>query len=291
MGDSNTNILDEIRQIKDVLPKKQQKLCSWLLMNYEQVGIMTVAEVARAADVGTTTVMRLVQLLGRQSFGELKKDFLDSALSRSSNSYKELKQSIKDPALKKAGAALEAVTGDGISVLENLCTPANIRQFDAAVNLLMNAERIFTVGLRSSKAIALYFEYALSAFCPKVIQLSHDPEFLFDRLTLQISPQDVLLTFSAWPCTIRTIEAARYCHEQGTPVVLVTNTSLNPIAKSADAIIDTNAVNHTGGSLALMAVAESLVSEMGRRTAPESIQNIERIEAVLNERKLVLSEY
>ncbi len=291
MSDTKKNILDEIRQIKDVLPKKQQKLCSWLLMNYEQVGIMTVAELAQAADVGTTTVMRMVQTLGRKSFGELKKDFLDSALARSSNSYKDLKQSIKDPALKEAGASLENITNDGISVLENLCTPANIRQFDAAVNLLMKAERIFTLGLRSSRTVSLYFEYSLSSFCPKVMQLSHSPEFLFDRIALQIRPQDVLLAFSAWPCTIQTIEAARYCHEQGVPVILVTNTSLNPIAKFADAIIDTNAVNHPAGSLGLLAVAEALVSEIGRRSAPESIQNIEKIETVLNERKLVLSEY
>ena len=32
-------------------------------MNYEQVGVMTVAELAEAAGVGTTTVMRLVQTL------------------------------------------------------------------------------------------------------------------------------------------------------------------------------------------------------------------------------------
>ena len=49
------NIIDEIAKIKDVLPKKQQKLCHYLVMNYEQVGVMTVAELAEAAGVGTTT--------------------------------------------------------------------------------------------------------------------------------------------------------------------------------------------------------------------------------------------
>ena len=53
------NILDEILKIKDLLPKKQQKLCNYLALNYKQVGVMTVAELAQAAGVGTTTVMRL----------------------------------------------------------------------------------------------------------------------------------------------------------------------------------------------------------------------------------------
>ena len=56
-------LLDEIMTLKDVLPKKQRILCQYLALNYERVGVMTVAELARAAGVGTTTVMRLVQTL------------------------------------------------------------------------------------------------------------------------------------------------------------------------------------------------------------------------------------
>lgn len=43
--------------LKDVLPKKQRILCQYLALNYERVGVMTVAELACAAGVGTTTVM------------------------------------------------------------------------------------------------------------------------------------------------------------------------------------------------------------------------------------------
>lgn len=50
-------LLDEIMTLKDVLPKKQRILCQYLALNYERVGVMTVAELARAAGVGTTTVM------------------------------------------------------------------------------------------------------------------------------------------------------------------------------------------------------------------------------------------
>ena len=90
------NIIDEIAKIKDVLPKKQQKLCHYLVMNYEQVGVMTVAELAEAAGVGTTTVMRLVQTLDYPSFSAFKKDLLNAALMRTTTSYRGLKQSFND---------------------------------------------------------------------------------------------------------------------------------------------------------------------------------------------------
>ena len=37
------NIIDKIVQIKDVLPKKQRILCNYLVINYVESGMMTVA--------------------------------------------------------------------------------------------------------------------------------------------------------------------------------------------------------------------------------------------------------
>lgn len=285
------NILDEILRIKDLLPKKQQKLCTYLALNYKQVGVMTVAELAQAAGVGTTTVMRLVQTLGRSSFGAFKKELLDASLMRTTTSYLSLKETFHNENPEDGSALLYRVVNDGIQVLHNLCTTSNTQQFQAISDLLFKSDRIFTIGLRSSKALALYCEYSLSTFHPQVIQLSYDSEFIYDRVGLKMNPSDVLLVFSAWPCTRKTIEVAEYCHTLGIPVALVTNTSLNPIIKFAQAVIDTNSVNHPSGDMVFMAVIEALVAELGRRTAPQSTHNVERIEAILSEKKVVQREY
>ena len=285
------NILDDILRVKDVLPKKQQKLCNYLVMNYEQVGVMTVAELARAADVGTTTVMRLIQTLGRSSFGEFKKELLNSALMRTTTSYRRMKQSFQQTVQLSQGGTLQSVVTDGLNVLENLCTPANTQQFDKMLDLLENAQRIFILGLRSSRPMAMYCEYALSTFYPCVYQLSSDTEYVFDRIALYPQPEDVMLIFSVWPCTKKTIEAAELCRKKGIPVVLITNTSLNPIVKFADVAIDTNSVNHLSGYMVIMTVIEALVTELGRRKSPLSSENIEAVEALLNEKNVGLKEY
>ncbi len=285
------NILDEILKLKDGLSKKQQLLCGYLLMNYEQVGIMTVAELAEAAGVGTTTVMRLVQTLGLPSYGAFKKELLNSALMRTTTSYQPMKQNFTSGELSDQQSMLYRVSSDSIRVLDNLCTPSNLQQFEKISSLLLNADHIFTLGLRSSKALALYCEYSLNVFHPQVIQLSHDSDVIYDRAALYMKPTDVLLVFSAWPCTRKTIEVAEYCCQHQIPVALVTNTSLNPIAKFASAIIDTNSVNHPSGDTVFLAVIEALVAELGRQTAPQSTQNLECIENILNEKKVVQREY
>ena len=286
------SILDEILKQKDILPKKQQKLCAYLLMHYEQVGIMTVAELAAAAGVGTTTVMRLIQLLGQPSFGAFKKELLNAALMRTTTSYRGLKQNFSGDSEQDPNAnMLYRVVSDGVQVLENLCTVSNLQQFNKISDMLLHADRIFILGLRSSKALALYCEYSLAVFHSQVIQLSNDSDFIYDRIALNMKPTDVLLVFSNWPCTRKTTEVSEYCHEKGIPVVLVTNTSLNPIVKVAEAMIDTNSVNHPSGDTIFMAVIEALVAELGRRTAPASTENVEQVESVLKERNVVLGQY
>lgn len=284
------NIIDDILRIKDVLPKKQQKLCNYLVMNYEQVGVMTVAELAQAAEVGTTTVMRLIQTLNCSSFGAFKKELLNSVLMRTTTSYRGLKQSFSATPQQEEGT-LHTVVSDGLHVLENLCTPANMRQFDKAVQMLLDAETIYALGLRSSRPMAMYFTYAVNSFYPRVNPLGQESEYIYDQVMLRLKPTDMVLIVSVWPCTRKTIEAAELCHERGTPIALITNTSLNPIAKFADAIIDTNSVNHVSGDTVILAVIEALASELGRRTAPESTENIEQIEAILGQKNVVLQDY
>ena len=283
-------VLDQILKVKDVLPKKQRILCNYLALNYEQIGVMTVAELADNAGVGNTTVMRLVQTLGFDSFTTFKRALVNASLVKNTSSYHSLKQGFARSGQEEAGATLRQVISDGTQVMENLCTPSNMENFDKAVGLLLKAENIYTLGLRSSKALALYFEYTVDRFYPRVRQLSRESEFLFDRLAVNVTPADVLLVYSVWPCTKKTIQAAEICRRAGVPIVLITNTSLNPLMKIADAVIDTNSVNHASGGTALFAVTEALVSELGRRSAPGSTQNIERIEGILKENDLIMWE-
>lgn len=221
----------------------------------------------------------------------MKKEFHDFALTRSVTAYRGLKQSISSQDSSETPNALQAVISDAAYVLENLYTPENNQQFEIALNLLLNARQIFTLGMRSSRPLAVYCEHVLRTFSPHVSQLSQSAEYVYDRILLSAETSDVILVFSVWPCTRETVNAAEFCHKRGIPVVLITNTRFNPIVKYANAVIDTNSANHSSGATAIMAVVEAIAMELGRRTAPKSLRNIELIENVLSEKEIVLNKY
>ena len=286
----SNEILDTILNIKDVLPKKQRTLCNYLALNYEQIGVMTVAELAENAGVGTTTVMRLVQTLGFDSFSSFKRALVNASLLKNTTSYHSMKQGFSHADKNDSAATLTRVIQDGIQTLGDLCTPSNTQNFEKSIQMMLDAHTVYTLGLRSSRVLSLYFEYNVDRFYPNVRQLSRESDFVFDRVAVNLKPEDVVLIYSVWPCTRKTILVGQLCHKLGIPFILITNTSLNPLTKLADAVIDTNTVNHPSGDTALFAVTEALISELGRRTAPESTKNIERIETVLNDNNLIMWE-
>lgn len=96
-------VLEQIIKIKDAVPKKQRILCNYLALNYEKIGVMTVAELAEKAGVGSTTVMRLVQLLGFDSYTTFKKALAQESLLKNTTPYRSCGRNFPVPRRRRAG--------------------------------------------------------------------------------------------------------------------------------------------------------------------------------------------
>ena len=282
------SVIENMIEIKGALPKKQRLLCNYIALNYDKVAMMTVAELAAEAEVGTTTVMRLMQLLKYESFSHFKRDLLNAAILRSNASYTNMRNSFSQQTAT-ADTALATVCQELSYVVQNMLTNQNIQQFEAMVQRLLDADHIFVLGFRSSYAVARYFEDSAHLFLRKVKQLSVEQEFLYDNL-LHMTGRDVLLVVSDWPCTKKTVSFAELCHKQGVPIALVTNATINPIARFADNMIDTNSVGEKAGRLPSVIVIEALVQELGRRTSPQSIEVLDQLEKMLKDNDIVMWE-
>ena len=256
------NILDTITQIKDVLPKKQRTLCNFIVLNYVEAGMMTVAELAERSGVGATTVMRLVKTLHYDSYSDFRRALLNVSLKNNASSYIGIKNSFQKASSNSDSDILHALWYDTTHTVENFITPKNIEQLDKAITLMMEASRINLLGLRSSRTVSLYLESAIDRFYPHVRQLSNESEFLYDKIFRLSAEEDIIIIFSAWPCTKRTIDVSAICRDRHVPIILVTNTSLNPIARYADIVIDTNSVNSGCGILPLMFIAVKTHAEI-----------------------------
>ncbi|MDR1978314.1 MAG: MurR/RpiR family transcriptional regulator [Synergistaceae bacterium] len=283
------NLIDKIIRIKDTLPKKQRVLSNYLVLNGMNAHMMTVTQLAQRAGVGSTTLMRLVQMLGYGTYSDFRRDLFEASMIRNTSSYRGLKQSFHMSSELIEANVLSSVWWKAAHVAENFITGKNEEQLNLAVQMFIDAQRVNTIGMRLSRAAAIYFESMAGRIFPKIHQLSSATEYIFDRI-YHMGNGDILLAFSVWPCTRVTVEAANLCHERGIPIVLVTNTTLNPIARYAKVVINTDSVNSGLGALPSIIVAEAMISELGRRTSPQSTEDLENLEKMLEQQKLFVYE-
>ena len=282
------DIIQQIQTSKDYLPKKQRQLCEYILQNQMLISMMTVADLAQKANVGTTTVLRLAEKLGFTSFSDFKKAILDSAMARNTTSYQSMKNSFLQQGAEEANQ-LNDIAEQTINGYRNFLIPANFKAMEQAVALLKKAKHIYVIGSRSSAALALYCRDSLSVFMPNVRQLSFRLDYLYDKL-YRMEPEDVVFVVSAWPCTKITVDIAKVCHKQGIPIVLLTNTKLNPIAPLSTVVLDTNSMNDACTPVLFMSAMVSLIQELGRQTVPNSSEAIEKLEQQLKENNVIVWE-
>lgn len=278
------NIFDKIQSIMDRLPKKQKKLCKFILESYRSIGYFTVKDLAQEAGVGTTTVMRLVQTLGFSSYISMRKAIHNMALQSPPNVWWTLEESFKKKDFDSSDALSQAWKEIQL-VLDKTWSPELQANIVKAVDLMLDASVINILGLRSSRPIADYFHYVLEQFYPKARQLSFDSEVLFDRI-LRFKPDELLFVITFHPYTTKTIEAARFCRERGNRIVLLTDYGTCPIARYADLILKMEPSRTQYSIVPAIATVETLIIELGKRTSGESISSLTELNAMLRKFKI-----
>ena len=280
------NVLEHIISVKDNLPNKQKQLCDYILENHQDIGLFTVKELAKNANVGTTTVLRLVKTLGYDSFFDLKKEFYEIQIDYS-DKWENVQKSFDDNDEDNVYKVLSNVWQEGIQLLDKSLNPQLVENFKEAMDLIANAERINLLGLRPYKAVAIYLELLIEEFHSNTRQLSYDSESMFDRI-LQFKENEVMIVFGFAPYPQRTIDAASVAYKRGIPIVLITDHLSCPIASFSNVILKVETGEKYFTIMPIIALVEAIVVQLGKRNSKTSIQQIRNLVETLKEKKVIV---
>ncbi len=275
------NILEEILKTKNSLPKKQLQLCNYILEHYQDIQITTVKTLAHNAGVGTTTVLRLVEKLGFDSYTDFKMQFY-TLQNEYISKWDSVKSSFAEGSNDHTNTSVEKLWNESIANLNESLSPQLIINFNQAIETLMKAKRIFVFGARPYKAAAIYLELLLSEFKTDIFQLSNDSDSMFDRM-LHSTETDAIILFGFEPYTKRSVSLAQLAYENSSKVVLISDVLSNPISPYADVSIQLNVSDKYFSIIPIFAIIESIVLEIGKKTSVSSIDSIKKLVPKLRE--------
>ena len=278
MATESIDLIQHIINIKDTLPKKQELLCDYILENQQDIGILTVKELADSARVGTTTVMRLTKQLGYENYVDFRKQFYQIQTNHL-NRWESVKVSFERDERETTISQLHWIIQKSLDNVSQILSPQVISEFEKVIKLLVNSERVHIFGARPYRAAAIYFEVLINEFSNKINQLSHDTETLLDRVE-HFKENEVLMVLSFEPYTKRTLALVDLAASKDIPIILFTNQLSCPAAKNANCILQVPTETEFFSIVPLIVLLEAITVEIGRKTK-NAISNIEKLVPIL----------
>lgn len=277
------NVLDTIAERLKHCSKGQKKIGEYLLENYANAAYMTAARLSETVGVSESTIVRYATDLGFEGYPELQSALKYAARSRLTSVQRmELAKSRfgDDTLAKSFNSDIESIK----KTLQN----TNRQDFNNFVSELMNANRIYIVGARSSASLAIFMNFYLSILFDNV-QVVHTVigSEAFDQM-FRVRQGDVVIGITFPRYSKLTLDVLSFAKRAGAKVLGITDSIHSPLAKIADVTLFAHNESETFvDSLASpLTLINAILTEIGRRDPERTASRFEVLERIWAENEV-----
>ncbi|MGX8795484.1 MurR/RpiR family transcriptional regulator [Fusibacter sp. JL298sf-3] len=219
----NTDLLARIKSQYNMLSKSHKKIADYILGNYDKVAFMTASRLGKKVNISESTVVRFACAIGYSGYPELQRELQDTIKTRLTTvqRFERSKDAIEQEQLKKV------MIGD----IENI--RHTIEQFDETlmnifVDKIIEARKVYIIGLRSSSVLANYLGFYLNYILPNLHIIKESTQNVYDQF-LHMSEEDVLIALSFPRYSKRTYDCVDYAIKNDITILGITDGANSPL--------------------------------------------------------------
>ena len=228
----NTDILATLQNNAPSFSKGQRLIAKYILECYDKAAFMTASKLGKTVGVSESTVVRFAVELGFDGYPSMQKAIQEMVLNRLTN-------------VQRIEVAHERIGQDVISTvlhsdMEKLRQTAELidrTEFRAAVQAILDADRVYILGVRSCAPLAQFLAYYLNYVSPNVHTVTTSGEGEMFEKIVGIKPQDAVVALSFPRYSSATVKAAQYCRSAGAKVIGITDSKLSPLGQNSDHVL------------------------------------------------------
>jgi DNA-binding MurR/RpiR family transcriptional regulator len=223
---------ERIKAQYSALTKKQKEISRFIIENMEEAAFLSLSKLAHLARVSEASVTRFCLVLGYNGYGELQDDLQSWIKSRITPLIK-ISKSI--PGEEEENAYTKVIDSD-LANLESLRNRVPEAQLDQAVKDIVDAEKVYVIGLRSSFAPAYLLAHYLNHIGVSSELLDMQGGRLLDK-AIHIGPGNVVVAISFPRYFKDTVEILQYARSRKCRTIVITDSVLSPAAQCGDTVI------------------------------------------------------
>ena len=260
------------------LSKGHRRIAEYIAQHYEKAVFMTAAALGAECGVSESTVVRFASAMGYEGYPELRE-----ALSGLVRQRLTSEQRFAIASGLKEHAVLETVLRNDEQNIRKTIEGISQKQFEAVVSLLLNARRVYVMGLRSAAPLAQFMYHYLHQIMDEVVLVGNTTGDVFEEIA-RISEKDVLVGISFPRYSSRTLECMRFARQNGAQVVGLTDGDMSPLREVADLCLcaSTDMASFVDSLAAPLSVINALVVSVGLHRREELADHFKRLEGIWN---------
>ena len=250
------------------LSGRLQQITRYAMTHPNDMALETIAVIAKRTEVPPSSLIRFAKSFGFSGFSEMQKVFQQGLLGRMSEYQKRVQNLNLEISQQEEEnqSNLGYFVQGGIQALQSLRKTVKDEDIEKAASIMIESDVVHIAAQRRSFPIGTYLTYALSHLgVPNMLLDSVGG--MFPEQGKNIRKGDVLLAISFSPYAHEVLKLAGNVKEQGIPVIVISDSILNPLGLFSDVCMEveeTEIFGFRGVVLsALMCLSLSLVVELG----------------------------
>jgi DNA-binding MurR/RpiR family transcriptional regulator len=259
------------------LPENQRKVADFLVQHIREAPFLSVMEIEDRSGASKATVVRLAQSLGFSGFLEMRGKLIKRVQS-------QMRITEMFPLLPRTGReeTLTAVADQDVRNINETINQLDRKVFGDVARMILNAARVYTLGLGISSLMARILAYSLSQVAIRSTSLVHDYETFIEQIH-QFDRSDLIIAFSFPPYSKETIEVARAAAKRKTSIVAVTDRVTSPVSAYAARVLPVVSQNmlFTNSFSAISVIINALTTEVALLNKAKALKNLKESEKLL----------
>ena len=237
---------------------------------------MTASTLGKTVGISESTVVRFAVELGFDGYPSMQKALQEMVVNRLTAAQRiEVTndrigdQDVLSMVLQSDAEKLR-VTGETV----------DRNAFTAAVNAILNAERVYILGVRSAAPLANFLGYYLNYMFQNVhILTASGASEMFEQI-VGVNSRDAVIAFSFPRYSATTLKAAQYCRSTGATVIGVTDTKLSSLGQCSDHVLvaKSDMVSLVDSLVAPLSVVNALIVAIASKKEKELSKTFQELE-------------
>lgn len=272
------DILSVLKSKEATFSKGQRRIAQYILESYDKAAFMTANVLGKTVGISESTVVRFAVELGYDGYPSMQKALQEMVVNRltAAQRIEVTNDRIGDQNV------LSMVLQSDMEKLRQTGETVDHAAFEAAVNAVLGAERVYIIGVRSAAPLANFLGYYLNYMFQNVhILTASGASEMFEQI-VGVNSRDAVIAFSFPRYSATTLKTAQYCRSTGATVIGVTDTKLSSLGQCSDHVLvaKSDMVSLVDSLVAPLSVVNALIVAIAAKKERELSKTFQELEHV-----------